>query len=245
MIVCGKKTSIEEVQRVKLERPRDAGRIWTGIPHGELINALHDEADSRNWKRSNHQFSLSGDKADLVGAFELDVKDIQPPDGMKLSIGFITSNARRRALRVVVGTRVLVCNNGMAVGEILLQHKHTNRWSLYDSIGMAFDLYEDRARRIPEFVNRLKESELPSNGAAYYHVMISAGRKQIMPWQRLGLVDKEYRQPSYSEHAEETSFGLLQAFTHIAKRTPPLHQMHQINQFRETLPVSDEMLELN
>lgn len=236
MIVCDSNIQQEQLHDIQLARPKKAGRVWQGVQHGELVDALSDEIMSRpGWNITDRKFSLSNDEADLAGAFELEVQGIDAPKDMKLSLGFITSNAMRRSLKLVVGTRVLVCNNGMATGEVLMQRKHTVNFDIYEELEYAVDAYTERAQRIPKLVEGLRSRNLTERESDT--ILLNAGRAGIMPWSRIGQVDEEYRKPTFADHDERTSFGMLQAFTHIVKKSPELMQMDMMNQFRETLPL--------
>lgn len=236
MIVCNTNITHEQLHSITLQRPKHAGRIWTGVPHGELADALQDEINARpGWKVASSSFSLSKDKADLAGAFQVDIADLKAPEGMQFSIGFLTSNAMRRSLKIVVGTKVFVCNNGMATGEILMQRKHTNQFDIYSELETALDSYVDRAQQIPKMVDSWRSRNLTTRESD--EILLNAGRAGIMPWSRIGKVDAEYRHSTFADHNERTSFGILQAFTYVVQKSPPLAQMDMMNAFRETLPM--------
>jgi len=234
--VHGNNVDVEQLHEVKVVKPQRAGRVWKGIQHGELVDAITDEVTSRGWKITDQQFSLSKNRADLAGAFELQIPNLEAPKDQAFSLGFITSNNMRRPLKLVVGTRVFVCNNGMATGQILMNKKHTINFDLYNELEYSIDEYMDKARLINNYVESLKNRNLTEPETE--HILITAGRQGVMPWSRIGQVDEEYRNPTYQDHDERTSFGLLQAFTHIVKKNPPLEQMDQMSDFRTLLPTA-------
>lgn len=233
--VIGKQsTTHEQLHDIKTKRPERAGRVWSGIPHGELVDAFHDEVRLRGWTITSEQYALNPTHTDLAGAMELVVPGVEAPEGHTLSLGFLTSNNMRRSLKVVVGTRVLVCHNGMATGQILMNRKHTTGFNLYDEMDEALDTYVEKAMGISQVVEQLRARNLTANESE--HILMTAGRAGIMPWSRIGQVDAEYSHPTYADHNERTCYGLLQAFTHIVKKNPPLEQMQQMNSFRSLLP---------
>ena len=236
--VFGANVSDQDLNSIPLERPQKAGNYWEGIQHGTLVHAFKDEIRSRGWNITEQRFSLSKDKADLAGAFSLEIEGVDPPEGQTLSIGFITSNAMRIATKVLVGANVMVCRNGMATGEIVMQKKHTHGFNLFQEIENSLDQYIPKAQKINHIVTSLRETELSATNAD--RVLMQAGRNRLMPWSRIGAVDKEYRNPTFAEHGKGTSWALLQAFTHTVKRNPPMQQMEQMNSFRELLPYRDE-----
>ena len=99
----------------------------------------------------------------------------------------------------------------------------------------ALDDYTLETFKIPVIVAGLRKWDLIES--EYEHCLVEAGRRGLMPWSRLGDVDKEYRNPRFSdEFGTENSWALLNAFTWVVKRNPPARQMEQIDGFRSMLP---------
>jgi len=239
--VYGANTRLNDLTNIKLQRPEKAGKYWQGIHHSRLAITLVNEINSRGWEITESRFSLSKDEADLAGAFSLKIDDIEAPEGMDLSLGFLTSNAMRKALTMVVGANVQVCNNGMATGEIVMQKKHTSGFSLVEEVRQSLDHYEIRAKLIGGTVKSLRQCEISDTKTD--EILMQAGRDGLMPWSRIGAVDKEYRKPTFAEHGRGTSWALLNAFTYTVKRNPALKQMEQMNRFRQLLPTYEEPTE--
>lgn len=232
--VFGSDTSLKEVMEQKCERPERAGRYWQGVSHKDLVLGLYDEISYRGWMVTEERYALSKSGSELAGALTLDSTDIDLPDGQTLSLGFLNSNAMKRSLRIVVGTNVVCCNNGMCTGEIVMARKHTKGMNLFDELAGAMNRYVTCAKNVKTTVAGLREAELSSKDAE--HILMDAGRQKMMPWSRIGEVDAEYREPRFKEHGEDTSWALLNAFTYVVKKNPPLNQMGQINSFRALLP---------
>ncbi len=234
--VLGNHTTLKDVQAVKLQDPRGRriGAYWQGVPHGELMDCVLKECQRRRWTVGQQKYSLSKDKADLAMALELKIPKLEVPEGQVLCLGVLTSNAMRRALRIVVGSTVLVCQNGVVSGEVVLSRKHTIHFSIQDEIKDALDTYLLKAHGLMDTVLGLQQSPLTLEEAE--HILMQAGRKEIMPWSRIGKVDAEFRSPRFPEFYEPTSWSLLNAFTWVVKQNPVMEQMDQINLFRELLP---------
>ncbi len=227
--------SIEEVRTIPLVRPKNAGKFWKGIPHGDLINSILNESERRKWIIIKDRFSVSDDGADMAAAFDIILPDLESPEGTQFALGILANNKRERALRMYAGATITVCRNGFVSGEILLNKKHTTQFDLEDGIEKSLDEYFISIRKMSDIINSLRNHVLSE--FEYSYIMIEAGRKKLMPWSRIGEVDKEYRNPSFSEWEQWSSWALLNAFTYVAKRNPPRKQMDQINKFREMLPI--------
>ena len=236
--VYGANITLDELHEVKVVRPEFAGRQWEGFQHGELVDIIVDEIKSRGWRVNEMKFSLSQDKADLAGAFDITIPKLPQIPGQEYSLGFLTSNMQRRALKMVVGTTVKCCTNGMATGEIVLNLKHTssNVDYLCDEIGGAAGRYFEKAREIPVLVERMRERSL--NQAEAADLLMQAGHAKLLPWAKIGAVDSEFRNPTFAEHGKNTSWALLNAFTYTVKEQNPMGQMDRMNRFREMLPLA-------
>lgn len=228
--VYGKNATLAQVRAVPLRKPPDAGPRWMGIKHGDLVNTILLEAHQRGWRLSRSGFSLTKDKTGLVGAWDIELPRLKPPKGLGFALGFSTSNDRQRALRIYVGGRVTVCTNGLATGSIVLHRRHTIGLQLRDQISEALDDYMIEIRKVSGIVRGLKEQELTEE--TYEHLLLEAGRQNLMPWSRLQDVDQEYRKPRFREFKGRNGWSLLNAFTWVVKRNPPARQMEQIDGFR-------------
>jgi hypothetical protein len=238
--VYGANATIAQLQDIPLNRPSKAGARWKGVQHGDMVNALVTEFHKREWEVLSSQFALDGPKedktADMVGAFDLRLPNMDAPEGQEFSLGIMTSNGMRRATKYFVGTKVMVCNNGCSVGEIILHRKHTLNFNLEDAIRPALNEYVIAASKAKDLVAQLRHRDLGQ--AESDHLLLEAGRRQMLPWSRIGAVDAEYRNPQHSEHGANTSWALLNAFTEVVKRSPVHAQMPAMDKFRDILPLA-------
>ena len=237
--VYGEKVKVEDLRKVQVVTPKriengqTAGTRWRGIQHGVLVESLIASMMQRDWKINDMQFALARGGADLAGAFDVTIPGLDAPEGQSYSLGLLTSNAMFRALRIVVGTNVAICNNGMATGEVALCRKHTTRLELFDEVNGALDRYIVQARKVKEFVSRLKSYRI--SNYMLNHLLCETGRSGILPWSAVGKVDKEFQDPTYPEHGKN-AWGLYNAFTQIVKQASPIHQMDKMNKFRQLFP---------
>ena len=64
-------------------------------------------------------------------------------------------------------------------------------------------------------------------------ILMEAGRKRLLPWSRIGMVDKEYREPTFTQFTDRTAWGLYNAFTYIVQKSPARSQISAMANFRE------------
>lgn len=232
--VHGSNVSAAMLDTIQLQRPKHAGQYWEGIPHSTLVDTLRESCQSRGWKIAEEKYALSKDCADLAGGFNLRAPDIRMPDGMDLGLGFLTSNAMRKRLTVSVGGWVRVCQNGLVTGDIVVCKKHTINLELSEQIENGLDEYKEKADKIADVVDRLKEKQLTRLDSD--SLIMTAGREKIVPWGYIPYVEEEYRSPKFDYGTDgKTAWDLMNAFTHVVKGTPPLGQMNRMVQFTDLL----------
>lgn len=237
--VFGRGVTLEELANIDPVRPKNAGSRWRPIHHHDLALAVRDEVVGRGWDVVEEKYTTARDGADMAGALGIRPKGgdglaLLPP-GMTLGLGFIHSNARRRALTLTVGSTVTCCTNGMCTGTLLLRRPHDGTVSLYDEVEQALDRYAEASHQITATVRGLQEAELSPAQASL--ALMEAGHRKLVGWAAIGRVHSEYRNPTFAEHGTGTSWALLNAFTYAARRNiHPVRQMETYNQFRELLP---------
>jgi len=236
--VHGKKTTLAELRTIEPTTPEGAGKRWKPIQHGELADAIRAEVDGRGWRVTKELYSTARGGADMAGALMVDgVGGVDLGPGMGLSLGFLNSNARRKALQITIGASVACCTNGMCTGTILLNRLHDHTVDLPEEIRGALDRYTVAAGEIPDVVRGLRERELSPGEAS--EILMETARRRLVGWATIGRVDKEYRNPTFKEHGRGTSWALLNAFTYAARRNiAPTRQMETYNTFREMLPTA-------
>lgn len=233
-MIYGANSTYTKIQRVKLKRPSNAGSRWEGIKHGELVAGLQKQCRSRRWKITDSQYHLSRDKFDICGAFALLIPRVRKLRGVRYEMGFVHSNARRKALKIVVGGSVTVCSNGLVAGEIVMHHRHEKCLDWEEKLPVAFDAFKQRVVEMQQDMETLKKDEISKEHIE--HTLMETGRRKILPWSRIGTVDVLMNDPQHhAMHGEDTSWSLLNAFTQVVKRQNPEHQMDKIREFTELL----------
>jgi hypothetical protein len=237
--VYGQKTTQDDLAKIIPTTPEGAGRRWRAIPHGELVETIKDECSTRGWRITKELYSTGREGADLAGALLLEgVGGVAVPGGQQLALGFLNSNARRKALQVTVGTSVAVCNNGMCSGNILMSQVHDHSFDLVDEVDTALDRYVLEAGGLVAGIEGLRERELAPAEAS--EILLAAGRAKMVGWAAVGRVDAEYRKPTFSDFGVNNSWALLNAFTYAARQNiNPMRQMETYQAFRKLLPVAE------
>ena len=152
---------------------------------------------------------------------------------MEFSLGVHHGNDLYHALKFAVGTKIFICSNGMVVGDFVVRRRHTSRFDIEEVVGGGLDRYLHEVPTVSNFVDGLRGRGLSESDSNSY--LMEAGRQKLIPWSRVGMVDAEYRTPTFSEHSERTAWGLYNAFTYVAQKSPPHEQIGAMSGFREVL----------
>ena len=235
--VCGHGVTLDELREIEPVTPDNAGRRWKPIQHAELVDAIKDEVATRGWDVTGQMFATARDGADMAGALLLDrVTGVPNIPGMRLGLGILHSNARRKALRITVGASITCCTNGLCTGTILLNRVHDHTVDLPEELERAINEYTVAAQGIPNVVRGLRERTLERGEAS--EILLETGRRGLVGWAAVGRVDAEYRHPRFAEHGTGTSWALLNAFTYAARQNiAPTRQLEVFDTFRAMLPV--------
>jgi len=199
--------------------------IWQGIHHKELADMLVEEAGLAGLTVKEEKWGYGSTDHRLVGALKVEPNvplGLNLPDGLEFSLGVLHANDLSRAWVLVVGAEVGVCTNGMAVGEFAVKKRHTYGLNLREAIQGGIHRFIEEARRIGDVAEGLKNREMRT--WEVNDILVESGRTGVMPWSRIGKVDREYRNPRYPEFKERTAWSLYNAFTEVAKQSPVYEQ---------------------
>lgn len=229
-----KSATINQLKKISVVKPNHLGNRWVGIQHGELVQSIHAELDSRGIKVVGEGWYPSGkDLGKLSGSMRLDIPGLEAVPGTAFSLGVQHSNTGEHALKFAVGAQIFICENGMVVGDYAVKRRHTLNVNLEEIISNGLDIYMDRVNEIPQVVNTMREIELQSREVE--HLLMEAGRTGIMAWSRIGQVDQEFYHPTFHDHDERTAWGLYNAFTYVIQKSPPQYHIRSMNRFRELI----------
>lgn len=233
MITAHNPVSLEDLRKISCLHPKEAGAYWQGIPHGILIDTLFDLIDQRwLWHVSALALEVNNDGLDLVASMNLEIPEHTPPDGMKFSIGLTTSNSRSRRLRIYSG--VTIGTVGIVLGELMLCRKHVIGFDLRRELDQTLDDFVSASRSVPRAIGRLTDRVLDRE--EYHSLLMTAGRRHLMPWSRLGRIDV------LCGPGAHTSWEVLVAFATVVQMNPTIKQMNQVHHFKQLLPTAFETL---
>lgn len=238
-VMGGANLTDKQLEKLEFQRPEGVSSRWQGIPHFDLVKTMENRMDAAGWKFEDRKVAVDKTGFDMVGAWNVTVPGVEEMPDQKLALGFAHSNRCKRSLRLMVGSTVFVCTNGLATGEIVLAKKHTVGLSLDAEIDKGLIRYVESAKLLKHRTDLLKATELTDEQAD--HILMEAGRNKMMGYPTLGRVSEEYMHPTFADNGSKTSWGLYNAFTYVLKKTCVNTQLDLLYKFQKMMPVVDRI----
>jgi len=223
--------------KVPTEFPRSeysSGARWMPIQHGELADTIVSTVEKKGLHIASESWKTYRKGMGLIGHVDFDsTGKVDLPDGMKLSLGLKHSNDGLWALTFVVGARVFICSNGMVSGEFVVKRKHTTGMKMKSFIRNSVKKFIKQSRAIGPIVDDMKEFDIEY--PTEEHILCESARRNIMPWSKLGKVDRNFRQTPYEEFEDNNGWSLYNAYTQVAKEQPEIRQLAVMSKMRELI----------
>ena len=240
---------------VPTEYPREGvtlkrGSRWQPIGFKTVADATIQALDNAGFTVESEGWAVTntarkgpdkGMPMGLLGFLTVDHPDLNAPKDTKYSFGLRHSNNMAHALSVVAGLNVLICTNGSAIGERVLNKKHTTGLNLLSLLDDGVKAWTEVATTAESMIESFKNYDLSGDtgirqGIELLTEMVSprvVGKEPVLPTKYLSNVVDEWRWPRYNEWKEERNlWGLSQAVTEIAKARRVEGQLETFNRLR-------------
>jgi hypothetical protein len=164
---------------------------------------------------SEQAWEVNGGGHGLVGTIQFEADDRWPEEVVP-AIAVRHSNVGRHAVTIAIGAVVLVCTNGMLVGEVVVKHRHTVGLDLDALVDDGLNRFARSGPRTAAFIRRLRAT--PIAPADNDRILIAAARTGLLPWSMLKHVDAALCDPPSTELRQPTAWSVYNAFTEAIKR---------------------------
>ena len=193
---------------------------WSPIPHHHLVDKVQDRLQQQGLRVQTARHTVTHGTNRYFGTLELMP---EPGREYRRMVGIRNSHDKKFSASIVAGARVIVCSNGMFVGEELcLARKHTSRVHedlddrLDDSFSRLLTEWTTNDRRIMMY----REKRISNTEA--HDLMILAVDAEAIPASSIPKVLREYREPFLPDFHPRTVWSLHNAFTEVMKEKPHL-----------------------
>ena len=195
---------------------------WTPIPWKFLVDTVLSRVESAGWTVNDVNLLTSGkDKEtglpqELFGTIGLSSDDgeIAPQVGLR------TSYNMTYKVVVCAGGRVIVCSNGMFIGEFEVALRKQTTFALRDITGRIdagvsrIQEAYDRTRQRRDFLRTIPLSE----DDGFSLIGVAVGREVITPTMA-NVAYRDWRNPEHEAFSNRDAWSLYNCFTEGAKKT--------------------------
>lgn len=217
-----KKLSREELQVI----PAPEGtRTHQPIRHFEIVDALVETLSFRHIGVVRDEYAVSDDGMRMFGVLDLEAGMA----GCRFSIGIRNSNDKSMRLAMVVGYRVIVCDNMAFHGDFTpVLAKHSRSFSLKDSLSIGVDRMQRNFEPMQRQIETWRESQLSDVAAKLLIYQAFIEGDLDVPRHLARDIHDLYFNPKEDEFQSRSLWSLSNAFTSAFKR------LDAIPQFRAT-----------
>ena len=218
------------------------GARWKGIQHGELASNIVASLKARDFVVKEETYAVSPTGNTLVGGIRVgrsttDVITNLPDDedflpGIDLCMGFTHSNDGTKALKLSWGAEVMICSNGIITGSQFFNRRHTINLDLTMYMYGVVCAFTEKIVNVKADIDYIKERELN-----YDNAMMALGRRNILPWNMIGKLDKDCQEvPARFQHSPNSWDWYNKANVRIKELAAP----KQLNALERTYGVARE-----
>jgi hypothetical protein len=165
----GTHVTVKELAKIKTPQATDS---WKPIPHVEVPQIITQMVKQNGWsfigKDDPFQLTLSKDNAKLFGVCKVEIPGLEKDNDFQLAIGFRNSHDKTLALRIAVGSHVMVCSNLMLTGDIQVRRIHTLHIDVEEAVTTAFQAIPDAAKKLFAWMDHMRTVKISEeSGVAF------------------------------------------------------------------------------
>lgn len=219
------------------------GKIHRPIPHFEVLDKFRAEAAQRGLALVNEQGRLHKDGNRFM--FTAEIEDAAHPD-YNMSVGFVNYNNRQKSFAGALGSRILVCQNGLLTGLVQpSKQRHTigNYDLIGDKVKIIFDRFESERNNTHGQIDRMKHTHLTDDLlgrfllAVHRHGGVGAANTFRVLDKLAEMIGSELEAPTVNDRNDNSMWRLSNAASFIATHhvKSPLLQAETSKIFHDTI----------
>lgn len=211
-----KNVDLEQLKKIRIHRPDEAGGRWKAVPHHQLIETLKKEAKERDWKLKRPCCVLSSKKAEIAVTWDV-IGPPAPREGIVCSLGATNATNQRERLWLFAGVWLEEEEVGVPFTRISVVARRTMNLDLEEKVHSSLDIWEKETKDFLARIIRLEKQHPPPEKIDEM-INQAYSSKHLLSSSRAWKLQKEVE--------EETSkWELLLKFVKINQIVPPLKQM--------------------
>ena len=189
---------------------------YTPVPHEQIVEKIYRNMDKTGLRIANKRYKVGRNGRQLTGIFDLTSNDVT----FNYQLAFRNSYDKSMSVAFVTGATVLVCTNGMILGDQHLIRKHTGTvvQEITDKIQYVIGNLDGMLDRAEKDSERMKSIELDETATAEL-----CGRlfmeQDIISSSQLNIIRQQLKKPDYEDFTEPNLWSLYNHTTHALKKT--------------------------
>mgnify|MGYP005817667903 CR=1 FL=1 len=191
------------------------------IPHSRIIQALIETLGFRHIGVVRDEYAISPDGMRMFGVLDLEAS----AHGIRFSIGIRNANDKSMRLALVIGYRVMVCDNMAFHGDFQpVLAKHSKNFDLLDALSVGVDRMQRNFEPLVKQVQIWQGSQLADEHAKLLIYRAFVEGELEAPKHLARPVHDLYFHPRVPEFEQRAVWSLQNAFTEAFKRLDPIPQ---------------------
>lgn len=193
------------------------------VPHGDLITFIESSIRQRGLDIVSKKFRCSNEGLIASGKFKVSMKE----EDLSFMIAFENSYNKQVALRVALGAEVMICSNGMLIGDMgnfLRRHTKSVNNDYKSKIELALDNSYLAFNSAKSFKNESKKITLDEKTKAELIGRLYV-EQEILTSTQISIVKKEIKSPSINYSSPNTLWEFYNYCTFALKKSHPTDWM--------------------
>lgn len=217
MAILGKSVRIDREALASVPTP-DPTDTWRPVPHSQVLDIVESRLEASGFEVLGRDLGVAKDGLRFFGTLDISACVLNGDSGgVRLAVGVRNSHDKKFCQGMTGGTRVLVCDNLMFTGDIVVTRRHTLRAveEFEERVAAGVAGLEALAGTEGNRVRRMMDRDLEDRDA--HDFVVRAADERVIPWSHVPKVLEEWRRPSHPEFEPRNLWSLTNAFTEVAK----------------------------
>lgn len=210
--------------------PPEATDTHKPIAHIHLVNSLLESLSFRHINVVKEEYAVSTDGMKLFGVLDLETLG----DGFRFSLGLRNANDKSMRLGLVVGVRVLYCDNMAFSGDFEpVLAKHSKHFDLNSALAVGLEQMQRNFKPMADQVTNWRAAQITDGYAKEIIYRAFIEDELDAPKYLARVIHHEYFEPAFPDFAPRTKWSLQNPFTSGFKLLEPVPQFKATASFGE------------
>jgi Domain of unknown function (DUF932) len=189
------------------------------ISHAVLVDSILETLSFRHINVVRDEYAVSDDGMKLFGVMELETTG----NGFRFALGLRNANDKSMRLGLVVGVRILVCENLAFHGDFTpVLAKHSKHFDLNAALAIGIDQMQRNFKPMADQIETWRTSQITDDYARTLIYKAFIEEALDAPKHLARAVHWNYFEPQLPDFAPRTEWSLQNAFTSAFKQLDPI-----------------------